>query len=327
MIDFGKLKEIFNDNSSFLITTHVNPDADAIGSQIALYKILKKLNKKVYAVNHSATPYYLEFLDDEKVISRYDAQLHDKIINECQVIIIADLNYVSRTVRMEKAIRESKAVKICIDHHQDPENFFDFKFSSTDYSATGEIIYDFLQETKITDLDYLIAVNLYAAIMTDTGSFRFERTSPKIHRIAASLLEKGVSPTAIYDAIYDQSRISKLKLLGETLAGIQLNEAKNLSWMVITREMIDRTGADESEVDGYVNFCMSIENIKIGILFFELKDGIKMSFRSKGNIHVNKLAGEFGGGGHINASGARLFNVKLNDCLPDVLKKAEKYLV
>jgi bifunctional oligoribonuclease and PAP phosphatase NrnA len=326
MADFEKLREIFISHSSFLITTHVNPDADAIGSQMALYKILKKLNKKVYAVNHSETPYYLEFLDDEKIIEKFDPSLHEDVIRECEVIIVEDLNYVNRTVRMEKAIRESKGIKICIDHHQEPENFFDFKFTGSEYSATGEIIYDFLQETKITELDYPIAVNLYAAIMTDTGSFRFERTSPKIHRIMADLLEKGVNPTAVYDAIYDQSRISKVKLLGETLAGIQLNEAKNLSWMIITREMIERSGAEESEVDGYVNFCMSIENIKIGILFFELKDGIKISFRSKGNIHVNKLAGEFGGGGHINASGARLFNIKLDDCIPAVLKSAEKYL-
>lgn len=326
MIDFLKLKEIFTGYNSFLITTHVNPDADAIGSQIALYKILKKLGKKVYAVNHSPNPYYLEFLDDEKIVEKYDPALHEKIISECEVIVIADLNYVNRTVKMEKGIRNSKSLKVCIDHHQNPENFFDFKFCSTEYSATGEIIFDFLKETNIVELDYPIVLNLYAAIMTDTGSFRFERTSPKIHRLIADLLELGVNPTYVYDRIYDQSRISKIKLLGESLAGIKVNEAKNLSWMVITKEMIDRTCADEAEVDGFVNFCMSIENVKIGILFFELKDGIKISFRSKGDIPVSKLAAEYGGGGHINASGARLFNVPLNECITKILKSAEKYL-
>jgi len=327
MIDLHKLKDILENNNSFVVTTHVNPDADAIGSQMAMYRILKKLNKKVYAINHSYTPYYLEFLDEEKAIEKYDAGKHEKIILEAEVIIIVDLNFVNRTVSMEKAIRESSAVKICIDHHQEPENFFNYKFCGTEYSATGEIIYEFLKETKIVELDYNIAVLLYAAIMTDTGSFRFERTSPKIHRIIADLLELGVDPTSVYDKIYDQSRFSKIKLLGESLAGIQLNEAKNIGWMVITREMLNRTNADESEVDGFVNFCLSIENVKIGILFFELKDGIKVSFRSKGNINVNKLAAEFGGGGHANASGTRLFHADLDEYISKILKSAEKYLL
>lgn len=327
MIDFPKLKEIAEQYSSFLVTTHVNPDADAIGSQMAICKILKKLGKKVYAVNHSATPYYLEFLDSERIIEKYVPEKHDSIISECEVIIIADLNSINRTVKMEKAIRQSGALKVCIDHHQDPENFFDFKFCSTGYSATGEILYDFLKETGIVELDSGIAEELYSAIMTDTGSFRFERTSSKLHRIVADLLDTGVNPTQVYDRIYDQSRLSKIKLLGETLAGIQLNERKDLSWMVITKEMLERTGADEAEVDGFVNFCMSIQNIKIGILFFELKDGIKISFRSKGSTNVNKLASEFGGGGHVNASGARLFNVNLDESIIKVLNSAEKYLI
>lgn len=327
MKDFQKLKDIILGHNSFVVTTHVNPDADAIGSQIAVYKILKQLNKKVYAINHSFTPYYLEFLDEDKVIEKYDAGRHETIIIGCDVVIIVDLNFVNRTVSMEKAIRESNALKICIDHHQEPENFFNYKFCGAEYSATGEIIYDFLKETNIVNLSYEIAVQLYAAIMTDTGSFRFERTSPKIHSIIAELLETGVNPTSVYDMIYDQSRFGKIKLLGETLAGIQMNDAKNISWMVITAEMLNKAGAEESEVDGFVNFCMSIENIKIGILFFELKDGIKVSFRSKGDINVSKLAAEYGGGGHVNASGARLFHANLNEYIGKILNSAEKYLI
>ncbi len=327
MIDFEKLKDILVQHKSFVVTTHVNPDADAIGSQMAICKILKKLNKEVSAINHSITPYYLEFLDEEKTIVKFDDAKHKKIIYEADVIIIVDLNFVNRTVSMEKAIRESKGIKICIDHHQEPENFFNYKFCGTEYSATGEILYEFLTVTNTIELDYEVAVQLYAAIMTDTGSFRFERTTPKIHRIIADLLELGVNPTVVYDKIYDQSRFSKIKLLGETLAGIQLNEAKSIGWMVVTREMLNRTNADESEVDGFVNFCMSIENVKIGILFFELNDGIKISFRSKGNINVNKLAAEFGGGGHTNASGARIFHANLNDHIGKILKSAEKYLL
>ncbi|MFA3781448.1 bifunctional oligoribonuclease/PAP phosphatase NrnA [Melioribacteraceae bacterium 4301-Me] len=326
MDDFQKLKQIIFSNRSFLLTTHINPDADAIGSQLAFYEILRKLNKEVFAVNHSSTPYFLQFLDSNNVIEKFDQQNHSQLFQKVDVIILLDLNQTNRIVKMENYFREFAGIKVCIDHHQDPENAFDYIFGNTEYSATGEIIYDFIKSTKIVELDYNIAVQLYTAIMTDTGSFRFERTTSKVHLIAAELLEYGVNPTEIYDKIYSQNHFSKIKLLGEALKTIQLDDTKQIAYMIITNTDIKNTGADESEVDGFVNFCLSIEGVKIGILFFELKDGIKVSFRSKGKIPVNKLAAEFNGGGHLNASGTRLFNVTIEEYLPKIIKAAQNYL-
>ena len=327
MIDFNKLKTIIADNNSFLLTTHVNPDADAIGSEIALYLLLKTLGKKIKIVNHHATPYNLEFLDTYKMIEKYDPQKHKNIFNEPDVLVAIDFNRSDRMVSMTEEFKNSKKLKICIDHHQDKEDFVDHYFIDTEYCATGHILFDFIKQTGIVSLSYEIACPIYAAIMTDTGSFRFERTTPELHKIAAELLETGIIPGDVYDKIYDQSRFSKIKLLGRALDSIKLyGEENKISYMILTQSDFKDIEAIESDTDNFVNICLSIENVMIGLLFLELKQGFKVSFRSKGIIPVNKLAQEFGGGGHTNAAGARFHNGNLNDQVPEILKKAEEYL-
>jgi len=326
MIDFEKLKNIVLNNSSFLLTTHVNPDADAIGSEIAFYHMLKKLGKKVFIINHSSTPYNLEFFNKGNIVLRYDEELHKNIFNEVDVLVALDFNRADRTVRMEKGFRDSNKLKICIDHHQDPEEFVDYSFIDTDYCATGHIIYDFINRTKIVDLDLEIAEPIYAAIMTDTGSFRFDRTTSEVHKIIAELLSLGVNPEQVYDKLYDQSKFSKIKLLGRALESINLYAKNKIGYMVITQKDFEELGAMESDTENFVNYNLSIENVVLGILFIKLKNGFKVSFRSKGNIPVNKLANQFGGGGHTNAAGARFFTNNMQAMIPVILSKAELYL-
>ena len=177
MFGFSQIKEILENNNSFLISTHVNPDADAIGSELAFYYLLKRLGKTVFIINNNSTPYNLEFLDKDSVIKKYDKDIHDEIINSVDVIVVLDLNHLSRVVRMEESVRNSGKIFLCIDHHQNPENFSEFMFIDDSFSSTGEIIFDFIKETKLANIDYEIALPIYAAIMTDTGSFRFERTT------------------------------------------------------------------------------------------------------------------------------------------------------
>ncbi len=327
MIDFEKLKAILTENNSFLLTTHVNPDADAIGSELALYFILKKLNKNLFIVNHSATPYNLEFLDKEKQIQKYDAAKHDKLFEEVDVIICLDFNRSNRLARMQSAFLSSKKLKVCIDHHQDSENFTDYVFVDRNYCATGHIIYDLIKKTGIVDLDHDIAYQIYAAIMTDTGSFRFERTTPELHRLTAELLELNVDPSEVFDKIYDHSKYSKIKLLGKALDSLTLyGNGNKIGYMILRRKEFEETGAIESDTDGFVNFSLSVESVCLGILFIELNEGFKVSFRSKGEIPVNKLAAEFGGGGHTNASGARFFSENLDEFIDKILSRAEKYI-
>lgn len=324
MINFEKLKEVLLASSKVLISTHVNPDADAIGSEMAMYHLLTELGKDVHIVNFSSTPYNLEFLDPSGVIKHYCPE-SDELIKSADLFIAIDFNRSDRVVKMRDAVVNSKSVKICIDHHLMPEDFVDYQFIDDIYSSTGEIIFDFIKKTGIVKLNYNIAYNIYAAIMTDTGSFRFDRTTPELHRKIAELLEAGVSPTNVYDAVYDQSKFGKVKLLGRALSTLTLAAEGGVSYMVLYQNDFDETGGIESDTDGFVNFSLSIENVRVGLLFIELKDGFKVSFRSKGNIPVNTLAGEFGGGGHKNAAGARFFNRQLDENLNFILQKAEEY--
>lgn len=327
MNNFEELKDFIIKNNSFILTTHVNPDADAIGSEIAMYNLLKKLNKEVYIINHSVTPYNLKFLDSKNLISHFSSVEHSYLFNSVDAFIALDFNRVDRTVSMKQCIENFNGSKACIDHHLDPQTFADVLISNIQYSATGEIIYDFIKKTNIVELDYSIALPIYAAIMTDTGSFRFDRTTPKLHRIAAELLELGVIPNQVHDQIYDQSPLSKVKLLAKTLDSLTIHGANDsIAYMTITQKMFEETGALESDTDTFVNYGMAVSSVKIGILFIELKQGIKVSFRSKGSIPVNKLAEEFNGGGHLNASGARMFNANLKEYIPLILKSAEKFI-
>lgn len=326
MHNFKELISILNSHSTFIITSHVNPDADAIGSEIAVAEVLKQLGKKYYILNTSITPYNLEFLDVDHIIQEYNPDAHNEIIENADVAIFLDLNHINRTVRIEEQFRKFNGIKICLDHHTEPENFADFQIIDETMTSTGELIYDFIDAVDEISFNKEIALAIYSAILTDTGSFRFSKTNANVHLKVAELLRFGLLPEEIYDKIYAQYDFSRIKLLGDALTSIEISKSGKVSHLIVTQNSIQKYNGIESDVDGFVNFGLATVGVEIAILFFELEDGVKISFRSKGNIQVNKLAKEFGGGGHINASGARLFNIKLEEIVPKVLESADKYV-
>ena len=162
--------------------------------------------------------------------------------------------------------------------------------------------------------------------MTDTGSFRFSKTTPELHRKIANLLEYELNSDIIYNLIYSQYELSRNMMLGKSLTTIQITESGKTSYMVVTQEMLNESNGIEADVDGFVNYALNTKGVLAGILFFELEDGVKISFRSKGKVPVNLLAEHFGGGGHLNAAGTRIYDAKLNDILTKVVEKAEEIL-
>lgn len=326
MIDYKQIQSIIDNNNSFVITTHVNPDGDAIGSELALHYYLKALGKDFKVINYSDTPYNLLFLDSTKVIQKFDKLTHTDLIKSADVLFAIDFNQLDRIVEMEQAFRESKSIKVCIDHHQDAENFTENLFIDADYASTGEMIYQLIVENSRVEIDYNIALQLYAAIMTDTGSFRYERTTQKTHLIAAELLSKGIDQKWIYMEIHDRGSLGRLKLLARALSTIRLNSSGEISSMTLTKKDLIETGSTEEDIDGFVNYCLSIKGVKIALLFFELVDGFKISFRSVGDIPANKLAAEFGGGGHYHAAGARVKNKRVKNYKSEVIEAAKKFL-
>lgn len=322
----NKLVDIVKNNNNFILTSHVNPDADAIGSEIAFYNVLNKLGKNVKIINHSETPSNLTFLVNDDVVEQYDSKKHTQDIKNADVLIVVDLNSLSRTISMKEELEKFSGTKVCIDHHEHPDEFADLYLLDTNYTSTGEIVYDFIKQSKIVELDLKTAEAIYCAVMTDTGSFRFDRTSSKTHLMAAELLDCGVNPKQVYEYIYEQNKISRTNVLGHALSELKLSDSGDICYMKITQAMLEKYKTKESDIDGFVNFCLSIENVQIGILFFELKDGMKISFRSRTKIPVNKLAGNYGGGGHYHAAGARLHNVNFEKTIEEILLKAEEYI-
>lgn len=322
MINYNRIIEILKSNNSFIITTHVNPDGDAIGSELALAYFLQKLNKKFWIINHSPTPENYLFLDEENLIHKYNPDF-DEVILHAEVLIAVDFNTIGRTRSMMEIVEKSKAYKIIIDHHRNPQNFVDEIFYDIDEPATGNIIYKLIKTYNEDFIDKKTADALYTAIMTDTGSFRFERITSEVHLIVADLISRGVNPTYIYNKVYNEMSYEKLKLLGEAISNIKLEANGKIAFMVLDRKLIEKyvISEDEFDVDGFANYCLSLKSVIVGLLFFELKNGTKVSLRSKEKFPVNSVAEKFGGGGHLNAAGIRFDGMKLVDVLPKVIKQ------
>jgi phosphoesterase RecJ-like protein len=313
---------------NFILTSHVNPDGDSIGSELALYYFLKNKGKRAKIINYSSTPDNYVFLDKNKVIEKFDENIHKTSIYEAEVIFILDTNEYSRVKTMAPFIKESTALKICIDHHLGFEkNGFDHIYSDIESPSTGEILFKMLKSTGNSAITKEIADNLYTAIMTDTGSFRFPRTDAETHRITAELIELGVNPVDIYSEVYNKSTIGRLKLLSIFLKKLTMEYDGRLVYAVLVQKDFEETGTTEFDTDGFSHPMMSLESVQIAIIFTEGKHGIKVSFRSKGNIFVNELAIEFGGGGHKNAAGAWLERKDMDKIFPEVILKAKNYLI
>ncbi len=320
-------RQLADNNKKFVLTTHVNPDADGLGSELALNRFLKKLGKESVILNHSKTPANHKFLDYDGEIKKFDPEKDAKLLLDADVLIALDMNNPSRLRSLEKSFCESKAKKMVIDHHLEVQDFVDYELIDLDSPATGEIVYRCLTAYDSNLLDKGIAEALYAAIMTDTGSFRFPRTDGDLHRITAHLLDLGVDPTYVYNNLYEQNSFGRTRLLGEALASVQLAYDGRLSYFSITQEQLKRNQVVPDETEQFVNYAGTIAGVVVTIFFMELSNGIKISFRSKGDVPVNELAKLYGGGGHKNAAGARLPDVKLDEIIPKVLKDAGNILV
>ncbi len=326
MEEFKNIQEIIEKHNTFLITSHVNPDGDSLGCELALSRFLQKLGKKVTILNHNETPKFYEFLDPKKELIKFEEENHKDFILSTEVIIIVDTNQPNRLRSLEPFVIQSKAIKIVIDHHMEADGFANYYLIDEEATSTAEILYNLFIFIDERSIDYGIAQPLYTGIMTDTGSFRFPRTDPETHETIAKLINYGVDPTAVYSSVYECWTLGRIRLLGEMLDSIKLAHNGKLAYAVITRNMFEETGTTEVETDNFVNYTMSIDGVFIGILINEVPNGVKISFRSRGDIGANELAKEFGGGGHKNAAGARLFDVKLEKIINDVINKSEKYI-
>jgi phosphoesterase RecJ-like protein len=325
--EFEQFKTFLDSAGKIVLTTHINPDADGIGCEMALASYLRSKGKHVSIINHSETPDNLRFLDPARTILQFDEARHSASIKDADLICVLDINHPDRLASMKSCVLESEGKKVCIDHHLEPAPFADLYILDEPSTATGEIIYKLISYLDGNTLTKDIAEHLYAAIMTDTGSFRYPKTDPDIHRIIAHLIESGADPTIIYQRIYDQNTPNRIRLLGLALAGLKTACSEKVAYICVTRNMFKETGTTEADTDAFVPYTLSVEGTQIGLMFTELENNVvKISFRSKGDIWINKLAQEFGGNGHQNAAGARVHNADLSQVTNNVLDRAQHYV-
>jgi bifunctional oligoribonuclease and PAP phosphatase NrnA len=322
--EYTELRKLVAKSRNIVLTTHLIPDGDAIGSELAMYSYLKAKKKNVNIINHSVTPDNLIFLDPEKLISVFlkEKEKNEKLIKKADVIFILDTNEYSRTKSMEHYIRESKAKKVCIDHHLGTKkNSYDIIISATNYPATSLILYEYLIGEGKNFISPFVATALYAGIMTDTGSFRYPRTDAKTFLICADLIKKGADPVYVYDRTYSNIAPGKVKLLSRFIGSLSFHFDGSVAIGRVTQKDFFDYHSDVQDVEGFSTFLMNIKNVKAGFVLVELKDTIKMSFRSKGNIGINEFAKLFGGGGHKNAAGATVPKISLNELEDEIVKK------
>ncbi len=295
MSDPAHIAETLKKCKTILISAHKSPDGDALGSQLALMLALEKLNKTVIAHNLDPVPEIYRFLPHAgriksglPVQGRYDAY----------VVVDADP---PRSGLFNKTYPADTLVNI--DHHITNPREWPLTWLDPDASACGEMIYRLIQELGVV-IDRDMALCLYTAIFTDTGSFRYSNTKPESMKIAAAMLEAGADPWLVTENVYESFAYKRLKLLGTVLAGMERNEDGRVAWVTVTDEMFRETGTTAEDTDSFINFVRSVKGVEVAILFRQTGESqYKLSLRSKGRIDLSGLAQSFGGGGHPNAAG------------------------
>ena len=322
-----ELKNLLSAKQKVVITTHVNPDGDAIGSSVALLNFLIKMGHDVSVIVPNDYPDFLKWMKNDELIINYSNSKNEsqEKIKNASLIFCLDFNNLNRINEIGDYISESKAKKVLIDHHLDPSDFYDFKIHDVKASATAELVYNFLIELDSNAVDKDISEALYTGILTDTGSFKFSM-SPKVHKIVSDLMIRGVDIGFINNKIYDSNSLDKLKLIGYALSEkLEVISNGNAAYIVLSRKDLKDHNFKKGDTEGLVNYALSISNVNMAVLIIETKERIKFSFRSIGQFSVNEFAKKyFNGGGHKNAAGGSLED-KLSVALEKFLKDISKY--
>lgn len=310
MVNFEELKKLLKKPKRIVITAHIRPDADALGSALALSNFLLKKGHFTTVIMPTIYPDFLNWMAGNDKVLIYEKQKDECLpfINKADIIFCLDFNALSRIGEMSDYVKAATAKKALIDHHLQPEYFADFVLSDSSSAATAELIYRFIDqlgETNLIDPD--IGECIYAGMMTDTGSFRFPSTNKNVHLIVADLMEKGINHTKVHRLIYDNNSETKLRFLGFCLTScLTILPETHTAYIFLSEKDIAPFNIQTGDTEGIVNYALSMKNIVFAALFKEDKGFVKMSFRSKGEFDVNYFSrNHFNGGGHRNAAGGR----------------------
>jgi len=297
---FDEVIEVIHSCSTFLITSHERPDGDAVGSELAIYHMLRGMGKDVVVYNQDKTPAVYEFLPGSKnIIHELDS------VNGFDAVFVLDCSDIERVGNEKNKIGSIKKI-VNIDHHASIGTFSEILLVDSTASSTGEIIHRLLKHMRVTITED-IATNIYTAILTDTGGFRYSNTGIDTFRVAADLMERGADPRNIAQNIYETKPVVQIQLMAKALNTLEFYEGGKVGSLYVTREMLRSVGALPEHTEGFVDIVRSIEGIEVAIFYYEFsKNRFKISMRSKETVDVERIARRLGGGGHVNASACRV---------------------
>ena len=311
--EIESINQLLANPKKIAIIPHRSPDGDAMGSTLALYHFLLKDGHQPVVIAPNDFPEFLAWLpsSDQVLIYENEKEKTTHILNECDIIFTLDFNALHRTGEMEKVLSQLQAPFIMIDHHQSPENYATYTYSDTQFGSTCEMIYNFISLLdKKNQIDKTIATCIYTGILTDSGSFRFPKTTGTTHRIVADLIDLGVENTNIPTWLFDNNSYNSIQLLGRALQNMIVIPEYKTAYIVLSQKELDEFKYQKGDTEGIVNYGLSIKGIHLAAIFIEHRDEniIKISFRSQGDFDVNQFArNHFNGGGHINAAGGKSY--------------------
>lgn len=323
--DIQAIKELLATPKKIAIIPHRSPDGDAMGSTLGLYHFLLKLNHQPIVVAPNDFPNFLAWIPGSENVLVYenDKENVSKILKEQELVFTLDFNALHRTGEMENLLKELTVPMVMIDHHQLPDTYAVVTYSDTNFGSTCEMVYNFIVAIGQKALiDKIIATCLYTGILTDSGGFKFPKTTGTTHRIVAEFIDLGVENTEIPNLLFDNNSYDRLQLLGRALQNMKVIPEHKTSYISLSQKELDEFHYEKGDTEGIVNYGLSIKGIVFAAIFIEHRDEniIKISFRSQGTFDVNQFArANFGGGGHINAAGGKSY-----DTLEHTIKKFEQ---
>lgn len=294
--------EVIRANQRFLVAAHHGPDGDAIGSTLALTHLLRELGKQAHAFNRDGVPYNFRFLPGADDVVTDPAEANSSV----DVLVVLDCCSLER-VHPDIEVDSAETKVLCIDHHATfNPSFTDHHVHDASASSVGEILYRLVCMLQVP-LSPTVAEGIYAAVLTDTGSFRYSNTSPAALHVASEVVRAGVDVWRVSSEIYENHPPGRVKLLAEVLETLEVSESGRIAFITIRLDMYERTGTGPEMVDGFINYARGIRGVEVACQLRQTDaDEFRVSFRSRGRVDVSALAQRFGGGGHRNAAGCRI---------------------
>lgn len=319
-IDWKPLHEIITDCQSFVLTSHCRADCDAVGSELALARVLESLGKQVQIVNGDEVPEHIRFIDPESRIGELGRTVQAEELHKCDCLIVVDTSAWGQLGPMADVVREFPGKRVVIDHHVSSDDLSAVVFRDATAEATGRLILELSEELQV-ELTQEIAMPLFTAIATDTGWFRFSSVTEKTFAALAKIVAVGVSPPEVFSALFEQHSIARILLRGRIFSNIRSECRGRLMWTQVRQADFAAVGANTTDTEDSINTLLTIAGTEVAVMFVELEpDKTKVSLRSRSDFDVQAIAQQFGGGGHKAASGITMA-MSMDDAQSQVLEK------